>query len=75
MVFTVVSKEWPMFGQGPKLGEDWYETHPGVRIFFYDEGSLRRELGPYGLVDVAKVDEPMHDGSRRPFLQATCEPG
>lgn len=74
MIFTVVSKEWPSYGQGTKLGEDWYETHPGVRIFFYDDASLARELGPFGLVDVTTIDETMHDGSSRPFLQATCVP-
>ncbi|AKU97864.1 Methyltransferase [Labilithrix luteola] len=74
MVFTVISKEWSMFGQGTKLGEDWYETHPGVKMFFYDADSLRRELGPYGLVDITKVDEPIPNGTLRPFLQATCEP-
>ncbi len=25
MIFTVISKEAPMYGQGPRLGDDWYE--------------------------------------------------
>ena len=26
MIFTVISKDAPMYGQGPKLGDDWYEV-------------------------------------------------
>jgi len=59
MVFTLISKEWVRTGGGPTL-------------FFYDEESIERELGPYGVVDVTKVSEPIHDGSMRPFLQVTC---
>lgn len=75
MVFTVISKEDAAYGTGPRLGEDWYEPHAGVKMYFYDDDSLKRELGPYGLVDVTKVGERMHNGVVRPFLQATCEPG
>jgi hypothetical protein len=25
MIFTVISKEAPMYGQGPRLGDDWYD--------------------------------------------------
>jgi SAM-dependent methyltransferase len=71
VIFTVVSKKAPMFGRGTKLGEDWYETHPGVKMFFYDENSLKAELGRWGRVDIVEIDEPMHDGSSLPFLQAT----
>ena len=28
MIFTVISKDAPMYGQGPRLGDDWYEIHP-----------------------------------------------
>lgn len=34
MIFTLISKRAPMYGQGPKLGEDWYERAPGVPMFF-----------------------------------------
>lgn len=49
MIFTVISKSAPMYGQGLKLGEDWYERAPGVPMFFYDEASVARELGAYGI--------------------------
>lgn len=75
MIFTVVSKAASMFGQGKKIGEDRYEMDHGVRLFFYDAASIRREFGMYGLVDFFTVDEPMHDSSLRPFLQVVCRPG
>jgi hypothetical protein len=56
MIFTVISKSAPMYGQGPKLGEDWYERAPGVPMFFYDEASVARELGGYGITDVSEIE-------------------
>lgn len=73
MVFTVLSKQAPTFGRGPKLGEDRYETHPGIPIFFYDEASVRREFGPYGLVECSPIVEPT--GGSMPFLNAICAKG
>lgn len=72
MIFTVVSKAAPMFGKGTKVGEDRYETQHGVRIFFYDADSIRREFGAHGLVDLYSIDETMPDGSLMPFLQIVC---
>lgn len=51
-----------MYGQGPKLGEDWYERAPGVPMFFYDDASVARELGAYGITDVSEIDEPVAGG-------------
>ncbi|RZK96645.1 MAG: class I SAM-dependent methyltransferase [Methylobacterium sp.] len=74
MVFTVIAKQAPMYGKGPKLGEDWYEPHPGVPMFFYDEDSARREFGACGVVEVSPIDEPAHAGSL-PFLNVICRQG
>lgn len=73
MVFTVISKEFEMYGKGEQLDEDWYETYPGIRMFFYDQASIEREFGPLGRVEVSKVDEPIGHGSTRPFLSVICE--
>lgn len=75
MIFTVVSKAAPMFGQGTKIGDDRYEMNHGVRLFFYDADSVRREFAAYGLVACFSLDETMPDGSPRPFLQVVCRPG
>lgn len=72
MVFTVISKEAPMYRQGTRLDEDWYETQPGMRLFFYDTSSIERELGSYGPIELLKIDEPMPNGSPRPFIHVVC---
>lgn len=46
---------------------------PGVKMFFYDETSIRREFAPFGLVEISKIDEPMSHGSTRPFLNVLCK--
>lgn len=71
MWFTLISKTAPMYGQGPKLGEDWYERAPGLPMFFYGRESVQRELGAYGITDVSEIDEPVHGGSY-PFWNVTC---
>jgi SAM-dependent methyltransferase len=68
MIFTVISKDAPMYGQGPKLGEDWYEIHPGLKMYFYDADSVEREFGIHGPVQQSKLDEPLHNGSSFPFI-------
>lgn len=73
MIFTLISKQAPMYGQGPRLGEDWYERLPGLPMFFYDGDSVRREFAPYGLVEYSEIDEPMDGGgSTLPFITVTC---
>lgn len=73
MIFTVISKQAPMYGQGTKLGEDWYETVHGVNMFFYDATSIRRECGPYGLAEFSEIDEPGHGGTSLPFIHVICQ--
>lgn len=75
MIFTVISKTAPMYGQGPKLGDDWYEIHPGLRMYFYDAESVAREFGTYGLVEQSELDEPLHNGSSFPFINVVCTKG
>jgi 2-polyprenyl-3-methyl-5-hydroxy-6-metoxy-1,4-benzoquinol methylase len=72
MIFTVISKQAPMYGRGARLGEDWYEPHPGIKMFFYDHASIQRELGPHGLTEIAEVLEPQAHGVPLPFLTVTC---
>jgi hypothetical protein len=73
MVFTLISKKAPMYGQGPKLGEDTYERAPGLPMFFYDSDSVNREFAPYGLVDIVETDEPAAGGVSLPFLNVICK--
>ncbi len=75
MMFTVISKRAPMFGRGPQLGEDWYEILPGMKMYFYDADSVKREFGPYGLVVQSEIDEPGQKGSSMPFINVVCKRG
>jgi SAM-dependent methyltransferase len=72
MIFTVVSKRAPIFGQGTKLGDDWYETLPGLRVFFYDAESIRREIGPHGEVEWSEIEEAVTGGETFPFINVVC---
>jgi len=47
------------------------ERAPGVPMFFYDEASVKRELGAYGITEVSEIDEPVGGGSY-PFYNVTC---
>jgi SAM-dependent methyltransferase len=72
MIFTVISKKAPMYGRGDELGADWYEIVPNMKLYFYDDDAVRREFGPYGLVELFNVDEPAHSGESLPFIQVVC---
>ncbi len=41
MFFIVVSKKANMFGDGKELSKDRYEIQNGLKMFFYDEQSIR----------------------------------
>lgn len=74
MIFTVISKKAPMYGQGRELGDDWYERLPDLQMYFYDADSVRREFGPFGLIECSEIDEPTPDGGSLPFLNVVCRP-
>ena len=73
MIFTVISKKAPFYGQGPRLGEDWYERFPNLPMYFYDAESVKREFGSYGLVEFSEIDEPVGDGVSFPFINVICK--
>jgi SAM-dependent methyltransferase len=76
MVFTAVSKKAPMYGTGKQLSKDRFETMKGVRIFFYDYGSVRREFNKYGLIECSEIDEPNKDMKDKPpisFVYIKCK--
>lgn len=72
MIFTGISKKAPMYGQGPRLGEDWYERLPNLPMYFYDADSVGREFGPYGMIESDEIDEPSHAGASLPFIRVIC---
>jgi len=75
MIFTVIAKEAPMYGRGTKLGTDWYEILPGVKMYFYDADSVEREFGGDCLLEISSIDEPTPHGGSLPFLNVVCKHG
>ncbi|NUP10868.1 MAG: class I SAM-dependent methyltransferase [Polyangiaceae bacterium] len=73
MIFSVITKEAPMYGRGSRLGDDWYEIMPGIKMYFYDEEAVRREFVAFGLIEIARIDEPAHGGVSLPFKVAICK--
>jgi SAM-dependent methyltransferase len=73
MIFTVISKTAPMYGQGVKLGDDWFERGPGLQMFYYDATSVEREFSAHGMVEFSEIDEIIPGGSTFPFFNVFCK--
>lgn len=69
MIFTTVSKNAPMFGKGKQLSKDRFEIMKGVKMFFYDSDSLKREFGKYGLIEFSEIDEATKNIANKPPIQ------
>jgi hypothetical protein len=69
MIFTTVSKKAPMFGNGKQRSKDRFETMKGVKIFFYDSDSVKREFGKYGLIEFSEIGEPNKSMENKPSLK------
>ncbi len=69
MIFTVVSKKASMYGNGKQLSKDRFEIRNGLRVFFYDTGSIKREFDKYGLVEFSEIDEPIKHMDNEPPLK------
>ncbi|WP_206614405.1 class I SAM-dependent methyltransferase [Chitinophaga barathri] len=67
MVFTVISKEAPTYGQGTLISKDRYEMFGGVRMFFYDRASIHAEFDQVGLFEIAELTE------NYPFFLIKCK--
>ena len=75
MVIIAVSKASPMYGKGIELSKDRFKTAHGVNLFFYDEESIEKEFGRYGLMEAREISEPAIPIGDRPsqkFWQITC---
>lgn len=76
MIFTSISKEAPMYGKGKQLGKDYFEVREGVKMFFYDNDSVKQEFGNYGLLEISEVVEPHKNMKSKPpfkFLMIRCQ--
>ncbi|MCI4250612.1 MULTISPECIES: class I SAM-dependent methyltransferase [Bacillus] len=76
IVFTTVSQKAPMFGKGKQLDKDYFEIMEGVKMFFYNSESIKRDFNKYGLVQVSEIDEPNKHMENKPsinFLMIKCQ--
>ena len=76
MVFITISKEDKRYGRGIEIGTDTFETRHGIRLFFYDTESVKKDFGNYGLTGMAEIKEPENDREEKPtqhFLQIICQ--
>ena len=76
MIFTTISKEAPMFGKGKQLGKDYFEIMEGVKMYFYDDDSIKQDFGKYGLIEFSEIVEPHKNAENKPpfkFLMVKCQ--
>ncbi|GGI10818.1 class I SAM-dependent methyltransferase [Gottfriedia solisilvae] len=76
MIITTISKDAPMFGKGKKLDEDYFEIMEGVKMFFYDIDSIKKEFGNYGLIESSEIVEPHKNMENKPpfkFMMVKCQ--
>lgn len=66
MVFTVISKDAPTYGQGQLIGKDRYEMFGGVKMYFYDRDAIHAEFGEAGLFEITEITE------NYPFFLIKC---
>lgn len=57
MVFTAITKQAQTYGQGTVIDKDRYEMFGGLKIFFYDNETIKEEFGKAGLFDISEVTE------------------
>ena len=59
MIFSTISKKDSLYAKGNLVSKDRFEVIKGVKLFFYDSDSIKREFEKYGLIDFSEIDEPV----------------
>lgn len=57
MIFVAISKKAPTYQTGNYISKDRYEVFDGVKMFFYDDDSIRAEFSEFGLFEIVEVNE------------------
>lgn len=68
MIFVAVSKKSPNYQMGKPLSKDRFEIMKGVKMFFYDEDSVIKEFGKFGLIKYKEIDEKKRNMHNKPAL-------
>ncbi|WP_421898480.1 class I SAM-dependent methyltransferase [Marinoscillum sp.] len=69
MVFTAITKQAQTYGEGTRIGTDRFEMFGGVKMFFYDEETIKKEFAGSGLFEITEVNE------NYPFYLIKCRKG
>jgi SAM-dependent methyltransferase len=59
MVFTAATKESGLYGMGKILSKDRFEIAKGLKVFFYDADSVKKEFTGFGLIECSDIEEPV----------------
>ena len=76
MVFVTISKHHYKYEIGEEVEIDTHAMPYGVTLYFYDNESIKRDFGKYGLIDAALIDEPKTgdvNELKRGFWCVTCK--
>jgi len=76
MIFVVVSKNKDIFGSGKILSKDRYEISKGLKVFFYDEKTIKKEFSVFGMLKYNYIFEPikyMEDQKPIKMIWVLCE--
>ncbi len=67
LIFAVVSTKAPLYGKGELISKDYFDLFNGVKMFFYDEASIKTEFEQFGLFEITEVDDIF------PFYLVKCK--
>lgn len=59
MIFTVASVKMESYGEGKYISHNRYLLNNGLKVYFYDEGSVHTEFSDFGLVSFNCLEEPV----------------
>jgi hypothetical protein len=59
MTFTVASNYNSLFGKGKKLSRNRFEIVKGLKVYFYDDDSVLKEFGEFGIIECIDLEEPV----------------
>lgn len=58
LVFTSISKESLMYGNGIKIDDNHFEMDEGLVLFFYEKEDIAKDFQDFSFVEITDFDEP-----------------
>lgn len=59
MIFTVASVKMDSYGEGKYISHNRYLLNNSLKVYFYDESSVRSEFSDFGLITFNYLEEPV----------------